>query len=97
MTDKSGIAHVMRIEREFGAVLSPQSSRALHRRRPFLISEACFHCHAAPTSSVPVDFEVGIKKASMFHGNSRNHVTILTHTHFQRRRFFHLTGQTDLL
>ncbi|MGI5868282.1 MAG: hypothetical protein ACOX9C_02385, partial [Kiritimatiellia bacterium] len=25
-----------------------QSSRALHRRRPFLILEACFHCHAPP-------------------------------------------------
>jgi hypothetical protein len=48
VTDKSGIAYVMRIEREFGAVLSPQSSRALHRRRSFLISEACFHCHAPP-------------------------------------------------
>jgi hypothetical protein len=35
---------------------------------------------AAPTSNVPVDFEFGIRNASMFHGNSRNQVTILTHT-----------------
>jgi hypothetical protein len=48
VTDKSGIAYVMRIEREFDALLSLQSSRTPHHRRPFLISEACFHCHAPP-------------------------------------------------
>ncbi|MGI5869303.1 MAG: hypothetical protein ACOX9C_07665, partial [Kiritimatiellia bacterium] len=48
MTDKSGIAYVMRIEREFGALLSLQLNRTPHHRRPFLISEACFHCHAPP-------------------------------------------------
>ncbi|MGI5869435.1 MAG: hypothetical protein ACOX9C_08340 [Kiritimatiellia bacterium] len=48
VTSKSGIAYVMRIEREFDALLSLQSSRTPHHRRPFLISEACFHCHAPP-------------------------------------------------
>jgi hypothetical protein len=48
VTNKSGIAYVMRIEREFDALLSLQLSRTPHHRRPFLISEACFHCHAPP-------------------------------------------------
>jgi hypothetical protein len=47
-TDKSGIAYVMRIEREFDALLSLQLNRTPHHRRPSLISEACFHCHAPP-------------------------------------------------
>ncbi|MGI5868640.1 MAG: hypothetical protein ACOX9C_04225 [Kiritimatiellia bacterium] len=43
-----------------------------------------------------IDFEFGIKNASMFHGKSRNHVTILTRTrdwpiatyHFSNRSIF---------
>jgi hypothetical protein len=113
-TGKSGIAYVMRVEREYGkflrlfvamkearnwgaaAAASPSgewprrtqnagdaaqvgvfdlNTRARRHR------EGCEDWQvAAPTSNMPIGFEFGIRNASMFHGNPRKHVTILTHT-----------------